>query len=176
VFTVARLLAMFAALEAARMVPLIITPEAVAAFWAKIVRGTPDECWLWTHCRNRAGYGRVRFSGCTRLAHRVAYEITFDLVDPPHLFVLHRCDNPPCVNPSHLFVGTHHDNMRDMRAKGRSLVGERQPASRLTTADVQDIRQRRAAGQTLEAIGLLYGVSLSNVHFICTRKHWRHLA
>ncbi len=156
------------------MVPLIITDDAVAKFWAKVVRGSADECWLWMHCRNAAGYGRVAFSGCTRLAHRVAYEITFGPV-APRVFVCHRCDQPPCVNPAHLFVGTHEDNMIDMCAKGRSLHGERQNFARFTSAQVLEIRQRRAMGETLDSIARAFDTCFSNISLICARKRWRHL-
>lgn len=87
-------------------------------FWEKVDRS--GDCWTWTAYRNPAGYGEINLGGRLGavLAHRVAYELTFD-VAPGDLHVLHRCDNPACVRPDHLFLGTHIDNMRDMTAKGR---------------------------------------------------------
>lgn len=94
--------------------------EIATRFWRKVKRGPPDECWPWTGRRGGRGYGRVGSCG----AHRLAWELTNGAI-PAGLWVLHRCDNPPCVNPSHLWLGTHADNMADMRAKGRSARGDR---------------------------------------------------
>lgn len=78
-----------------------------------------DSCWLWLGTRNRrSGYGRFRLNGRLLAAHRVAWEFEFDPI-PDGMNVLHRCDNPPCVRPSHLFLGTQQDNVDDMVAKGR---------------------------------------------------------
>lgn len=91
-------------------------------FWAKVDKRGPDECWLWTGCRKKAfGYGKIgegRMGQRTLLAHRVSWEITNGSI-PDGAMVLHRCDNPPCVNPRHLFLGDQLDNMRDMVSKGR---------------------------------------------------------
>lgn len=90
-------------------------------FWAKVDKRAPDECWEWTGARFQSGYGSIlrggRGSGCAR-AHRVSYEMNVGPV-PSGMHVLHRCDNPRCVNPGHLWLGTHADNMADRRAKGR---------------------------------------------------------
>jgi len=86
-------------------------------FWAKVDR--TDDCWLWTACRTTHGYGQFRPERSRGAqAHRVAWELTNGPI-PAGMLVLHRCDNPPCVNPAHLFLGTQSDNMRDMYAKGR---------------------------------------------------------
>ncbi len=91
-------------------------------FESKVDIKGEDECWNWTGCKSKAGYGQ--FLG--QYAHRIAYEMyTGERVY--HLHVLHRCDNPSCVNPSHLFLGTHADNMRDMKDKGRSRNGSTGP-------------------------------------------------
>jgi len=84
-------------------------------FWCGVKRGEPDECWPWTRSLSPKGYGRVR----GRNAHRVAYELTYGPI-PPGMFVCHTCDNPPCCNPAHLFLGTYLDNIADMVAKKRS--------------------------------------------------------
>lgn len=90
-------------------------------FWAKVDKsGGPDACWPWLAAVNGAGYGIIRLRGKNIRAHRVAWELASgQLNDRVH--VLHRCDNPPCVNTAHLFTGTHGDNMADMAAKGRHL-------------------------------------------------------
>lgn len=89
-------------------------------FWKKVKKGGPDDCWIWTGCVNGGGYGQISAGGPRRMipAHRVA--LLLDGTDVPlGKYVLHKCDNPPCVNPRHLFVGTNSDNMKDMVAKGR---------------------------------------------------------
>jgi hypothetical protein len=105
------------------------------------------------------------------LAHRVSWEMHFGAI-PHGLLVLHRCDNPPCVRPDHLFLGTIADNSRDMVAKGR----EARPNARLTVADVQDIRARLARGDVGLAISREYGVENSLISQIRRRKIWRSVA
>ena len=89
-------------------------------FWPKVQRTLDDTCWEWQGYRGADGYGRFRVAtrGAPALAHRFAYETAFGPI-PPGLLVCHRCDNPPCVRPSHLFLGTQQDNIRDCSAKGR---------------------------------------------------------
>lgn len=92
-------------------------------FWAKVHRRGPEDCWPWRASVAGWGYGRLRYQRdgvwVTRSAHRVAWELTHGQPPPDHLAVLHRCDNPRCVNPAHLLLGTQQDNLADMRAKGR---------------------------------------------------------
>jgi hypothetical protein len=91
----------------------------VEQFWAKVdVRG-PEECWEWKRRRSHRGYGETRWGGKTERANRRAWLLVNGPI-PIGVSVLHHCDNPPCCNPAHLFLGTHTDNMRDMAAKGRT--------------------------------------------------------
>jgi hypothetical protein len=95
--------------------------ERNSRFWSKVVIKTPEECWEWQASKNCHGYGRFNLEGRAhgaRGAHVVAWMLTHGPV-PDGLCVLHRCDNPGCVNPNHLFLGTHTDNMRDMVNKNR---------------------------------------------------------
>lgn len=85
-------------------------------FWAKVDR--TGDCWIWTGSRNSAGYGRIGVAGQHWLAHR--YALHLDGVDVSGQLVCHRCDNPQCVRPAHLFLGSHKDNTQDMLTKGRS--------------------------------------------------------
>lgn len=98
-------------------------PQVKQRFWAKVNVGADTECWPWTAYRGLAGYGQFAFHR-RRLeqAHRVAWQLTYGPI-PPGLFICHRCDNPPCVNPRHLFLGTRTDNVRDMWSKGRAYGG-----------------------------------------------------
>jgi hypothetical protein len=95
-------------------------------FWEKVERLGPDDCWIWTAARHEFGYGLFGIGGRDGRqhgAHRVSWMLAHD--EMPDRWVLHRCDNPPCVNPRHLFLGTPLDNVRDMIAKGREHTGPR---------------------------------------------------
>ena len=92
------------------------TEARTARFWERV--DTTGECWLWTGHRNEDGYGTLGWQYKQYSAHRLSYEIAYGAI-PPGLCVCHRCDNPPCVRPDHLFLGTQADNMRDRYRKGR---------------------------------------------------------
>lgn len=100
------------------------TPKELKKFWSKVDKsGGPTACWIWTGIKSGGGYGGMLFGGKERLAHRISYELANDEI-PPGLCICHHCDNRICVNPSHLFMGTHQDNMRDMVWKGRHRYGK----------------------------------------------------
>jgi hypothetical protein len=111
-------------------------------FWPKVDKDADGGCWVWTASRNEQGYGCCGFNGRTYTAHRLSYELARGPI-PPGMHVLHRCDNPPCVNPEHLFVGDQSDNMRDMYGKGRGAnrQGELSGAAKLTESQVREIKQ-----------------------------------
>lgn len=89
-------------------------------FWSNVLIDDGDKCWPWTGYTNAQGYGRVGYRGSVGYAHRAAWEMTSGTAIPFGGTVLHRCDNPGCVNPSHLWLGTQIENMRDKRLKGRA--------------------------------------------------------
>lgn len=97
-------------------------------FWEKVDRRGPDECWPWLGARNDHNYGTIKIRRRTNMATRVAWELQVGPV-PKGLWLLHHCDNPPCVNARHLFLGTNADNMRDMISKGRSASQRRRRAA-----------------------------------------------
>lgn len=143
-----------------------------ADFWAQVGRTDNDqECWPWLGYRNDKGYGQVSFQGRRTLAHRVAYELTYGPLGAGEC-ACHRCDNPPCCNPSDLFRGSVAVNNADMVGKGRSLVGERNVNAKLTTEIVLAVREDGRPG--IE-IAPAYGISRALVSLIKSRKVWAHL-
>lgn len=131
-------------------------------------------CWEWPGWRSPAGYGHVRWDGRQGTPHRFVYEAIYGAI-PPGMMVLHRCDNPPCCNPDHLFLGTHADNMADMVAKARPALGERNANAKLTENDVRAIRRKRAEGQTFPSLAVEFGISLPQAQNVVYRKQWRHV-
>lgn len=125
-------------------------------------------CYLWLGPITGSGYGHFRLNGQDIIAHRVAYEQTYGPV-PKGLFVCHRCDNRACVNPGHLFAGTHEDNMADMAAKKRNAFGERHGMAELTVPLVRAIFV--AAGKQRD-IAARFSTSQTTVWFIKTGGHW----
>lgn len=95
---------------------------------------------------------------------------------PRGLCVLHQCDNPPCVNPDHLFIGTHGDNARDKISKGRQNKGEKNGGNKLSESQMQEIRLRRESGETLASIAADYKITFQHVSAIAKRIKWRHYA
>lgn len=152
------------------------TPAQVsAAFWKKVRKGLrPGSCWVWTGALQRDGYAHFGLNGNTRSSHRYAYEQLIGPI-PKGLDLLHRCDNRACVNPWHMWPGTHAENMRDAADKGRLPRGERNRHAKLTAKTVREIRRLRAAGWTHAAIGKRHGVTPTNSCLICTGHTWKHL-
>ena len=153
-------------------------------FWARVAR--TDGCWLWPGSKYPNGYGSVysRYPrSATYYAHRVAFELSYGAI-PDGLHVCHRCDNPACVRPDLLFLGTPLENMADMRAKGRSRKGDRPNAARgsrsgqakLTEAQVRVIRARYAAGGVTQTeLAREFGVVATGIQKIVRRTSWRHI-
>lgn len=150
-------------------------------FWKHVDKNGPtvrpelDPCWLWVASRNRNGYGLLMSNGKhVAVAHRVSWVLHKGDPIPDGLFVLHRCDNPPCVNPEHLFLGTNADNMRDMAEKGRSGAGGFN--KKVNEAQVKEIRRRHAAGENRTHLGREYGVSKWTITQIVNRRRWSHVS
>lgn len=175
--------------------------EAVNRFWAKVSLDGPihsvcGQCWIWTDTLwGNDRYAQIRICGDRILVHRLSWWIHHGRI-PEGLYVLHHCDNPICVNPDHLFLGTHADNMVDKARKGRapSLTGgrngsytkpecrpkgERHGGHVLTEEDVISIRERyipRHSKHGTNAIARELGMSQYAIWAIVTRKNWRHIA
>jgi len=145
----------------------------LSRFWAKVsVRG-PGECWEWTAAKFRKGYGSFYCLGFGRGkvhgAHRVSWAIANERV--PRRQVLHTCDNKVCVNPSHLYEGTHADNMRDARERGTVS----RSARKLTDVDVSLIRYCRQLGFSVRKLAVYFPVSRSSISRICTGVSYPHV-
>jgi hypothetical protein len=130
-------------------------------------------CWIWTGpVSKRTGYGQMALKGKPFMPHRVAWEVANGPI-PAGLFVLHRCDIRTCVNPDHLFLGSHKQNMRDMKDKSRAASGERNGSAKLTIDDVKAIRNSELSYARLASI---YGVVWATIQNIKSAKTWRFVA
>ncbi len=137
-----------------------------------IQRGRPDQCWVWLGPQLKSGYGTLVIGNRSRRAHRAVYERSIGPI-PANLCVIHTCDNKLCVNPNHLRLGTHQDNMRDMFAKGRCRRprGEQHHNAKLTVQKVREIRSRyrRGLGPRLSRE---YNLSLSTILGVARGGRW----
>ena len=133
-----------------------------------------DGCWIWRGATGSSGYGYFALGGRNIGAHRVAWLFSFGPIKDG-LHVCHRCDNRLCVNPAHLFLGTPVENMQDMIAKGRGPLGERSPNAKLTVKEVLAIRAERNSGGRPHELAGAFGISVTQVRNIWTRKRWKHI-
>jgi hypothetical protein len=150
--------------------------DPVARFWPKVAR-SDGGCWLWTAAADPLGYGRFGVSrGDIRLAHRYSMELAGH--DVANAIVCHRCDNPRCVNPAHLYLGTYSDNLRDRYARrpGNVPRGERHCWAKLSDEIVRTIFRMRAEGRTHRVIAESFGVPECRISVILARKSWAHVA
>lgn len=160
------------------------TKPLAERFWKHVKQG--GRCWTWTGATAKFGYGVIwggRSNDTNMLAHRVSWEVNVGPI-PNGMCVLHKCDNPPCVRPEHLFLGTKTDNNRDRDAKGRCVPpprsarrtiprGERHGNAVLTADKVRAIRS--AVGRYRE-IGKQFGVSNTTVRMIKIGRAWAHVS
>jgi hypothetical protein len=153
----------------------MMAPEVIERFWSKVEK--TDGCWLWkAKSKDWDGYGLFSANGRSVRAHRFSWQLANGR-KPGKMLVCHRCDNPACVRPDHLFLGTACDNFRDCLAKGRySPKGTGNAAAKIKEADVPKIRNLYATGQwSQQAIADIFGITQTAVSSIVRGKHWRHL-
>lgn len=142
-----------------------VLKEYATRFWSFVEKGEPDQCWNWQGYAMPTGYGRVCLGGKYYSAHRTAWVLANEHDAPFDAFVCHRCDNPSCVNPAHLFVGSPKDNTQDMLKKGRHRHNpnpDLAPAT-LTEQQVITIRQDYADGKTTYQLADEYGMTPGNI-------------
>lgn len=161
-------------------------------FWRHVSRSEPKGCWIWTGIKQPQGYGIVK-CGKQRIAHRLSYMLHNSEFDQSK-HVLHACDNPSCIRPSHLWLGTHQDNMKDRDRKGRGRPGnvpknfyntkgnphykqrgESNGFSKLNSSLVSEIRKRHTEGESMRALGRAYSVSDIHIARIVKREAWNWL-
>jgi len=146
-----------------------------AEFWAHTDIDPIKGCLIWKGAKTRYGYGTKNHNGRIVGAHRVAWKWAHGKMPPRHLMVLHKCDNPPCVHPEHLYLGTQNDNMSDAVVKGRISRGSKHSISKLTEEQVIAIRKERKAGLWFRTIAERYGVCEASIRKIVARESWKHV-
>lgn len=151
-----------------------ITPKREALFWAKVQKS--DGCWNWTASKGHKGYGTFQIGHVPVRAARLSFFLANGYWPEP--LCCHRCDNPSCVRPDHLFAGTSSDNAVDMVKKGRkfTMPGEAYPNAKLTEMDILTIRSRCDAGESSKTIAQDFGVHRATIRKIHNRQKWRHVA
>lgn len=148
------------------------TRRPIAERLMRHVRKDGGGCWIWDGAKNNKGYGQIGDGTRVVLAHRVSFELRNGPI-PSGMQVLHGCDNPACVNPEHLFLGTAKDNMQDMHRKGRGQSGSSHRWARLSDVDVTAIRS--IVGLTQQEIADRYGVSRAAVSLIRANKRRKQM-
>lgn len=165
-------------------------PKVRRLLYRRVRRGAGRRCtcWEWTGTRNKGGkggtHGRMFLDGRMVLAHRLSWELHVGPI-PEGMCVLHKCANPPCVNPRHLYVGTQADNARDRSADGNSTKGRAMPecghpgeshrCAKLTDEKVREARRRYANGETQADLAREMGVRNNTLSVAIRRKTWRHV-
>ena len=144
-------------------------------FWLRVDRQGADDCWEWQgSTRGKMGYGNISWQGRMLGTHRVSWTLHNGPI-PEGGHVLHKCDNPPCCNPAHLFLGDNAANVADKMAKGRHRydTGEDHPRSKMTWERVRELRRRSAAGVPYSVLARTFNISKATVGQIVTRRTWK---
>lgn len=172
-----------------------IYPEDIMTYLIKRINIIyPTNCWEWKGGKNKQGYGLLKYENKNWSSHRLSYHV-FNQKIPDNMIVCHKCDNPTCINPSHLFIGTYKDNMEDMYNKGRGfkskkapqllgpkipiqfrrLKGEDSPLSKLCDEQVVTIIKLLKAGCRGVDVAKEFKVHISTISLIKNGKRWKHL-
>lgn len=142
----------------------VIDGKGIERFWSKVHIGSPDECWEWGGVITVRGYGLFTSHGVDILAHRAAFIFANNKDIPPGLVVRHSCNNPACVNPAHLSIGTQADNMRDRYSVEGSTVA--------TEESVLEMRRLRLEGWTYARLSEEFDISITQARAIINGKYW----
>ena len=144
-------------------------------FWSKVSIGGDDECWLWQKGKDEDGYGAFWWHNRQVKAHRFSWEL-FSGAVPDGLQVLHGCDTPSCVNPSHLFLGTTQDNTADRNNKGRQIKGESCHSAILSEQQVIEIRKLSSQNVSGRKLARMFGVHYSAIYKLLKGRSWKHVS
>ena len=148
----------------------MLSQKELSRFWKKVDKNGANGCWNWTASSNEKGYGQFKLGLRMVRVHRISWELAFGEI-PDELWVLHQCDNPPCVNPAHLFHGTNQDNVDDRQQKGRTPAGEQHSSHKLSDIQVLEIRRRYAMGtETQSDLAKVFRVDRSQISHIVNHK------
>lgn len=154
------------------MKPEAYRTRTLSRFWSKVSKGGPDECWVWKASAPK-GYGQFRVGRHMVRANRFSYELHKGGLSDTDC-VCHSCDNPRCVNPKHLFIGTNAVNSQDMKNKNRQANGERAGSAKLRTDEILQIRSLKGRMKQKD-IGAMFGITQQAVSEIVNNKSWWHL-
>ena len=167
-----------------RQIPItreMLTKEVMGRFFKKVIKS--EGCWLWTGSRDNHGYGRFLLHGKNSSpvkASRISWVFRHGEIKRGNE-MCHRCDNPPCINPDHMFSGTHFENMTDAKMKGRmkcpskGKIGELNNSAKLTAEKVLKIRKLWACGHSMTKLGKKFKVTRHCISFVCRRIKWKHI-
>jgi hypothetical protein len=155
---------------------MLFMTNSIDKFWNKVDKtSNPNGCWIWTGYTFKRGYGLLQLKGIKWTTHRLSYTLLKGNI-PDNMYVCHTCDNPSCVRPEHLFLGTHNDNMQDRDTKGRTLKGNQNGNAKLTEQQVLEIRNLYVTTKiSYKQLALRYNVSEYPISQIINRKLWKHI-
>ena len=160
---------------------ITVTNELVKKINSSLVESSVNAlstpCWLWLGAKDRTGYGTVYVEGKNHKVHRLVWQMKHGTI-PCGMLVCHRCDVRNCANPTHLFLGSQSDNMRDMYDKNRQpcKMGESNGNSKLTSSEVQGIKSLRENGTTLRELSSIFGVCMSTISRVCIGVTWKEVS
>ena len=157
-----------------KLKPPITDAEREKLFWKKVAVTADSKCWEWLASKDEHGYGWFKTATKTIKAHRYSYALRYGPFSD-NLECLHGCDNPGCVNPSHLHLGSHTENMREMFERKRAAIGERASSAKLTADEVREIRELCAAGVLQKTVGDMYSMDRTTISGIVSHKQWKHV-
>ena len=151
-----------------------LSQSVLDRFWSKVDIKEVDRCWGWLASKDKSGYGKFTINGVTVRAHRVVWVLFNHKTITDKMCVCHDCDNPSCVNPNHLFLGTHQDNKDDCVMKGRQAKGENAGRAKLTEVEAQEILLLCGYYKHKD-LAVMYGVSHSVITCLVNDRSWKHL-